>query len=142
MQLKGKTPPPLSSTPDAKLSRAMERLLQTNDDVDAKLTAFMQANSDTTALYTQLVREHPDHAVRKLMLVKLNKQEEDMRMAKRQLPQVQEWVAQHPGLEERINKRLQNVDPAKRDVAYVRAATEALGRMRFSPTSQSNGIGA
>lgn len=140
MALRNKETQPLNSPTERNLSPAMARLLQTKPEVDEKLTAFMKTNSDTTALYTQLVREHPEFAVRKLMLNKMRSFEDDLRMAERQLPQVKAWVAENPGMEERIQKRMQNVDPERRSIVYVRIATEILGRARFTPPQQTNGV--
>lgn len=132
---------PIEPPTTRNVSPAMARLLQTKPEVDEKLTAFITRNSSTAELYTQLVKEHPDHAVRKLMLNKMRSFEDDLRMAERQLPQVKAFVAQNPGMEERIQKQMVNVDPERHSIVYVRIATGILGRARFSPPAAEHASG-
>ena len=76
MALKAKTPPPLNEAPSQQNpSLSEERILRVNPEVDRRLDGFMQANSKLTDYYTNLVKEHPERAVRSFMLGKMFKHE-------------------------------------------------------------------
>ena len=118
-------------------------MLKPNAAVNAKLDAFIAANPDTNTVYIELVKRHPEHAVRKLMLAKMDKFNEDLKFAQRLLPQLKAWVAEHPGMEESIQKSLENVAPARRDIVYVNIVSRKMVNVIGAPPRQSvgNGIG-
>ena len=131
MALKTKNPPPI---PDQKPSISEERMLRVNPEVDRRLDGFMQANSKLTDYYTQLVKEHPERAVRAFMLNKMFKHEQEMRQTARQAPQAKEWLdAQEPSLKQRIMDRLEKINPFYREKALVREIAREKTRIDFTP---------
>lgn len=140
MALRGKTPPPLEGGQETNPSIPEDRILRVNPELDARLSTFMTANAKVTDYYTQLVREHPERAVRAIMLGKMFKHEDETRLAQKRMPQVKEWVAKYPGLEERIEERIKGINPIYRDKAYVAEAMKMKSRMDFAPQRQSMGV--
>lgn len=140
MALRGKTPPPLEPGQESSPNIPEDRILRVNPELDARLSTFMTANSKVTDYYTQLVKEHPERAVRAIMLGKMFKHEDQMRLVEKRMPQVREWVAKYPGLEERIGERIKGVNPLYHDKAYVNEAMKMKARMDFAPQRQSTGI--
>lgn len=110
-----------------------ERKLRVNPDLDARLTRFMAANEQTTEYYTQLVRDNPERAVRSLMLNKMFKHEDQMRLVEKQLPQAKVWVEQTPGMLDKIMERIKDVNPFYKEKAFVNEAMRAKSRMDFTP---------
>lgn len=110
-----------------------DRKLRVNPELDARLSSFMAGNQKTTDYYTQLVKENPERAVRALMLGKMLKHEDQMRLVQKQLPKVEEWVKQNPGMMEKIMERIKDVNPFYREKAFVSEAMKAKSRMDFTP---------
>jgi hypothetical protein len=122
-----------ATTPEPANVLTEERQLRVNPELDIRLNAFMEKNAKTTAYYTQLVKENPERAVRSIMLGKMQRYENEMRLVERQLPQVKEWVNQQPGLFERIKERIKNVNPLYQEKAFVNEAMRAKSRVDFAP---------
>ena len=130
MALKTKNPPPI---PDQKPSISEERMLRVNPEVDRRLDGFMQANSKLTDYYTQLVKEHPERAVRAFMLNKMFKHEAELRVVSRQAPQAKEWLdQQEPSLKQRVMERLEKINPFYREKAFVRVIAQEKTRLDFT----------
>lgn len=110
-----------------------ERQQRINPEVDARLTQFMEANSKNTEYYRKLVKENPERAVRALMLNRMFRHEDRMRLVEKQMPLVKEWVEQTPGMMERIMQRVQKVNPFYRERAFVSEAMKQHSRNYFSP---------
>lgn len=137
MALRGKTPPSLEGAQETNSSLSEERILRVNPELDARLSTFMTANAKVTDYYTQLVKEQPERAVRAIMLGKMFKHEDEMRLVQKRMPLIKEWVAQYPGLHERIEERIKEVNPIYREKAYVNEAMRMKSRMDFAPPRQS-----
>ena len=135
MALKTKNPPPLTeqqTQPAPSISE--ERMLRVNPEVDRRLDGFMQANSKLTDYYTQLVKEHPERAVRAFMLGKMFKHEAELRVVSRQAPQAKEWLdQQEPSLKQRVMERLEKINPFYREKAFVRVVAQEKSRLDFTP---------
>jgi hypothetical protein len=112
-----------------------------NPDVDARLTKFMADNPLITETYTKLVKEHPDWAVRTLALRTMFKHEDIAKQTARQLPQVEEWVKQQPGLKERIEEKIRTTHPIMRPFVYIREAIKARGKIEFEAPANRAGTG-
>jgi hypothetical protein len=110
-----------------------ERKLRVNPELDARLTRFMEANPKTTDYYTQLVKDNPERAVRALMLGKMLKHEDQMRLVEKQMPKVREWVEQTPGMLEKITERIKDVNPFYKEKAFVNEAMKIKSRLDFTP---------
>jgi hypothetical protein len=113
-----------------------------NPEIDKRLSEFMEANQKTTEYYNQLVKENPERAVRTLVLGKMLRHEEQMKLVSKQLPQVEEWVNQQPGLKERIMEKIKNINPMYQEKAFVGEAMRIKGRIDFKPGRQSPGLTA
>lgn len=124
-------------TPKQAPALSEERQLRINPEVDARLTAFMEANSKQTEYYRQLVQQQPDRAVRSLMLNRMFKHEDQMRLVERQMPMVKQWVEQTPGMLESISARIAKINPFYREKAFVREAMRQKARIDFTPASTS-----
>lgn len=109
-----------------------ERQQRINPEVDARLTQFMEANSKNTEYYRNLVKENPERAVRSLMLNRMFKHEDRMRLVEKQMPLVKEWVEQTPGMMERIMQRIQKVNPFYKERAFVSEAMRQQSRHYFT----------
>src|SRR5580698_2043341 len=119
MALKPKTPPPLNEA-SAQQAPGLteERILRVNPEVDRRLDGFMQANTKLTDYYTNLVKDHPERAVRAFMLTKMFKHEAELRQTARQAPQAKEWLdQQEPTIKQRIMDRLEKINPFYREKA-------------------------
>ena len=109
-------------------------MLRVNPEVDRRLDGFMQANSKLTDYYTQLVKEHPERAVRAFMLSKMFKHEAELRVVSRQAPQAKEWLdQQEPSLKQRVMERLEKINPFYREKAFVRVVAQEKSRLDFTP---------
>lgn len=104
-----------------------------NAELDTRLTAFMSQNQKSTDYYSQLVKENPERAVRSLMLTRMFRHEDQMKMVERQLPQVKEWVQKQPGLMDRIMAKIKTIAPMYQDKAFVGEAMRLKGRIDFKP---------
>src|ERR1700761_4884043 len=134
MALKPKTPPPLDQASPEKASLSEERLLRVNPEVDRRLDGFMQANSKLTEYYTNLVKEHPERAVRSFMLGKMFKHEAELRQTSRQAPQAKEWLEQQsPEVQQRVAERLEKINPFYREKAAVRVIAQEKAKLDFTP---------
>lgn len=110
-----------------------------NPELDARLTVYMASNQRTTDYYATLVKENPERAVRSLMLPKMLKHEDQMRLVEKQMPAVEEWVKQQPGMMEKIKERIKNVTPINQAKAFVGEAMKLKSRIDFTPRV---GVGA
>jgi hypothetical protein len=135
MALKAKTPSSPNEEPAQKTgSLVEERILRVNPEVDRRLDGFMQANSKLTEYYTNLVKEHPDRAVRAFMLGKMFKHEAELRVVARQAPQAKEWLEQQsPEVKQRVAERLEKVSPFNREKAAVRVIAQEMAKLDFTP---------
>jgi hypothetical protein len=135
MALKVKTPPPLNEAPaQQSASLSEERILRVNPEVDRRLDGFMQANNKLTEYYTNLVKEHPERAVRAFMLGKMFKHEAELRVVARQAPQAKEWLEQQsPEVKQRVAERLEKVSPFYREKAAVRVIAQEKAKLDFTP---------
>ena len=145
MATKTSTPPPLkqnASQPATSLSE--ERILRVNPEIDRRLDGFMQANTKLTDYYANLVKEHPERAVRAFMLGKMFKHEAELRVVTRQAPQAKEWLDQQsPEVKQRVAERLEKVTPFYREKAAVRVIAQEKAKLDFTPrTSMGQGIAA
>jgi hypothetical protein len=145
MATKTSTPPPLKQTasqPSTSLSE--ERILRVNPEIDRRLDGFMQANTKLTDYYANLVKEHPERAVRAFMLGKMFKHEAELRVVTRQAPQAKEWLDQQsPEVKQRVAERLEKVTPFYREKAAVRVISQEKAKLDFTPRpSVGQGIAA
>jgi hypothetical protein len=104
-----------------------------NAAIDARLDKFMADNPEMTEHFTKLVKEYPERAIRSLALRSMFKQEDMARQIERQMPQVKQWVAEHPGLEQQIESKIRTTNPISRMAAFITEAIRAKGRIEFSP---------
>ena len=104
-----------------------EMTFRVNPVIDARLDKFMADNPEIAEGYTRLVKEHPDRAVRMLALRTMFKHEDIALKNALRMPGVKEWVGQYPGLEERIEAKIQTKNPIMRAAAFIR---EAVGLKR------------
>jgi hypothetical protein len=130
LKLKNQPSSPVGEAPEEVEGRSP----RINEKVDQKLTAFMEENQKATEYYRKLVREDPERAVRTIMLSKLNKYEDQMRLVEKQMPQVKAWVDQNPGVREKIEARIKDVNPIYKEIAFVNEAVKMRGRIDFSPS--------
>jgi hypothetical protein len=145
MATKPTTPPPLKQTasqPAPSLSE--ERIMRVNPEIDRRLDGFMQANTKLTDYYANLVKEHPERAVRAFMLGKMFKHEAELRVVTRQAPQAKEWLDQQsPEVKQRVAERLEKVTPFYREKAAVRVISQEKAKLDFTPRpSVGQGIAA
>jgi hypothetical protein len=131
-----------ASQPATSLSE--ERILRVNPEIDRRLDGFMQANTKLTDYYANLVKEHPERAVRAFMLGKMFKHEAELRVVTRQAPQAKEWLDQQsPEVKQRVAERLEKVTPFYREKAAVRVIAQEKAKLDFTPrTSVGQGIAA
>jgi hypothetical protein len=145
MAIKTSNPPPLKQTaPPPAASLSEERILRVNPEIDRRLDGFMQANTKLTDYYSNLVKEHPERAVRAFMLTKMFKHEAELRAVTRQAPQAKEWLDQQsPEVKQRVAERLEKVSPFYREKAAVRVISQEKAKLDFTPrTSVGQGIAA
>jgi hypothetical protein len=145
MATKTSNPPPLKQTaPQPAASLSEERILRVNPEIDRRLDGFMQANTKLTDYYTNLVKEHPERAVRAFMLTKMFKHEAELRVVTRQAPQAKEWLDQQsPDVKQRVAERLEKVSPFYREKAAVRVISQEKAKLDFTPRpSVGQGIAA
>jgi hypothetical protein len=131
MALKEKNQPAV--TPSAPSNSVNPSGFRFNPDIDARLTQFMTENPEIAEHYKNLVKEHPDRVVRRLALGSMLRREEMARQVERQMPQVKQWVAEHPGLEEQISSKIRTTNPLKRMAAFISEAVRAKARIDFGP---------
>jgi hypothetical protein len=118
---------PAQSVGAASRAESSEMNFRINPLVDARLDKFIADNPDVAEHYTRLVKEHPDRAVRMLALRTMFKHEDIALKNALRMPGVKEWVSQYPGLEERIEAKIQTKNPIMRAAAFIR---EAVGLKR------------
>ncbi len=106
-----------------------------NDEVDLRLDKFMEANPDLVKSYRELVKEDPERTVRKLALNKMFRHEDIMEGITKQMPQVQLWVNQTPGMREIIEEKIRDVNPYYRERAFVSEAKRQKNRLDFKAPS-------
>ncbi|HEV3272810.1 MAG TPA: hypothetical protein VGZ93_11570 [Candidatus Methylacidiphilales bacterium] len=135
MALKTKNPPPLNQAPAQQSpSLSEERILRVNPEIDRRLDGFMQSNTKLTDYYTNLVKEHPERAVRAFMLTKMFKHEAELRVVTRQAPQAKEWLDQQsPEVKQRVAERLEKINPFYREKAAVRVIAQEKAKLDFTP---------
>jgi hypothetical protein len=112
-----------------------------NPKIDAELTKFMADNPEMTERYTKLVKENPEYAVRTMALRSMFRQQDIARQNERQMPQVEEWVSQQPGLRERIEEKIVTKNPIMRAAAFISEAFKAKGRIDLAPSRPNVGPG-
>ena len=117
----------VQSTGPAHRTELPEMNFRVNPVIDARLDKFMADNPEIAEGYTRLVKEHPDRAVRMLALRTMFKHEDIALKNALRMPGVKEWVGQYPGLEERIEAKIQTKNPIMRAAAFIR---EAVGLKR------------
>lgn len=130
---KNKTSSPENPAHDNNSTTNEDRQQGINPEVDARLTQFMEANHRSTEYYRELVRENPERAVRAIMLGRMFKHEDQMRLVEKRLPLVQQWVDQTPGMMEKITERIKDVNPFYRQKAFVAEAMRQKSRLDFRP---------
>ena len=133
LKLKNQPPSPAEEGHEEIQGEAEGRAPRINEKVDQKLTTFMADNPKATEYYRTLVKDDPERAVRTIMLAKLNKYEDQMRLVEKQMPLVKQWVDQTPGMREKIEAKIKDVNPIYREIAFVNEAMRAKARMDFSP---------
>ncbi len=133
MAIKEKNQPAVGAPAASTAAGTPERQFKYNEAVDARLSKFMEANPDITQSCTQLVKQYPERAIRSLALREMFRQEDMARRIDRQMPQVQQWVKEHPGLEQQIESKIRTTNPLKRMAAFISEAVMAKGRIEFSP---------
>ncbi|PAW79077.1 MAG: hypothetical protein B9S32_03735 [Verrucomicrobia bacterium Tous-C9LFEB] len=106
-----------------------------NPEIDARLTTFIEANPRSVEYYRQLITENPERAVRVIMLSRMLRHEDQMRLVAKQLPIARKWAEETPGMIQRIEERIKEVAPGLRDRAFVREAMRQKARMDFRPVA-------
>jgi hypothetical protein len=142
MALKPKTPvdgaanlPPVNDNYEQFIGRIRE-------DVDMRLNDFIKQNPRTAEFYDYMVKRHPDRAVRALVLDKMFKHENTMKIVHREAPQAKEWLEQQPtSLKEWIKEKLQNVNPFYREKTELTLIKRAKNTIDFSPHRNALGQG-
>jgi hypothetical protein len=144
MAIKTTTPPPLKTASQPAPSLSEERIMRVNPEIDRRLDGFMQANTKLTDYYANLVKEHPERAVRAFMLGKMFKHEAELRVVTRQAPQAKVWLDQQsPEVKQRVAERLEKVTPFYREKAAVRVISQEKAKLDFTPRpSVGQGIAA
>ena len=101
---------------------------RTNPEVEKRLNAYKEANSNDVAYFKRVVTEAPGRAVDMLLLKDMQRHEADMRMIERQIPQAKAFYdSQTPEVRARIDQRLNEVHPYYKDKAFV---SEVLREMQ------------
>lgn len=106
-----------------------------NPEIDTRLTTFIEANPRSVDYYRQLVTENPERAIRVIMLSRMLRHEDQMRLVAKQLPIARKWAEETPGMIQRIEERIKEVAPGLRDRAFVREAMRQKARMDFRPVT-------
>ncbi|MBL9194439.1 MAG: hypothetical protein JNJ82_18940 [Opitutaceae bacterium] len=101
---------------------------RTNPEVQKRLNAYKEANSNDVAYFQRVVAEAPARAVDMLVLKDMQRHEADMRLIQRQIPQAKAFYdAQSQEVRSRIDQRLNEVHPYYKDKAFV---SEVLREMQ------------
>jgi hypothetical protein len=139
-------PKPPTETPGAKPETNGARPRRSNEEVERRLNPYIDANKETFARYTKLVKEDPDHAVRTLMLKDMQVHEGEMRFVAKQMPAAKEWYdKQTLEVKKAIDKRIAEVHPYNRDQAFVQAVVRERNwqnRLPLAPTARPAMAGA
>ena len=131
------------AAPTAATANPLGDGFRVNAAIDARLDKFMADNPAITEHYTKLVKENPERAIRSFALRSMFKQEDMTRQIERQMPQVKQWVNEHPGLEQQIESKIRATNPISRMAAFITEAIRAKGRIEFAPrTSPVTKVGA
>lgn len=140
MAVKAQTPPPLNSASQPSQSIPEDRFTKVSPEVNQRLDAFIQNNSKLNDYYSQLVKEHPDRAVRSFMLNKMFKLEGEMRTVNRMAPQAKEWLEkQTPEVQQRVHERIEKYSPMYREKAAVRIIGQEKAKLDFTPRAAVGG---
>ena len=114
-----------------------------NPEINARLDKFMADNPAITEHYTRLVKENPERAIRSMALNSMFRREALERQVQRQMPQVQQWVKEQPGLKQQIESKIRTTNPLMRMAAFIKEAVKAKANIDFAPRTASrvgNGV--
>jgi hypothetical protein len=128
-------PPPLNGVSSSKTDFII------NPELNARLDKFMADNPQITEHYTKLVKEHPDRAIRSFALRSMFRHEEIAHKNALQMPQVKQWVDQHPGLEQQITSKIKTTNPIMRAAVFIKEAIRVKGNIEFAPPAPRVGTG-
>ena len=118
-----------------------ERQFKYNKDVDDRLNTFIEKNPETIGSMRELVKQYPERAARSLALHEMFRQEKMARQIERQMPQVQAWVSERPGLKEELEAKIRTTNPLKRMKAFITEAIWTKGRIEFAPPKVTPNVG-
>jgi hypothetical protein len=114
---------------------------RTNDLIDARLDKFMTDNPEMTEHFTKLVKEHPDRAIRSLMLKSMFKHEKIAERNALQAPQVKLYLEQNPGMAQEVAAKIKTTNPIMRAAAFIRGISQAKANIDFAPPAAKAGVG-
>lgn len=102
---------------------------RTNPEVEKRLNAYKEANSNDVAYFKRVVTEAPARAVDMLLLKDMQRHEADMRLVARQIPRAREFYdSQPPEVRARIDQRLAEVHPYYKDKTFVAEVLREMNR--------------
>lgn len=133
MALKAKEPEHGAPAPNQNSGDDVSSSVKTpriNEEVQARLEPYIQANKETFERYHTLAKTNPERAARTLMLRDLDWLEREVSLKKNQIAGAKEWLShQSDETKERIEKRLaETTHPQQRELALLQLV---LNRMRF-----------
>ena len=140
MAIKEKTQPAIAA-PAASAGTTPRNGFVVNPEIDARLDKFMAENPQITEHFTKLVKENPDRAIRTFALRSMFRHEETAHKNAMQMPQVKQWVDQHPGLEQQIAAKIKTTNPIMRVAAFIKEAVKAKASIDFAPPRTNIGTG-
>lgn len=106
-----------------------ERTFRTNPETDKKIDSHMAANPRDVSFYSDVVKNHPERAVRMLCHKDQQKYEQDMRLVMKQLPGARDFYEkQPPEVKQRIDNNLTGVNPYYHDKAFVGEVLREMDR--------------
>ncbi len=127
------TPPPLKSTS----LDDIEMSFRINPRIEAKIDKFLAENPKEAAYITKLVKEHPDRAIRTLAKQSMFRQENVALKNTLQMKEAEDFVAQYPGLKEKISEGIETKNPIWAGAAFIR---RALGLQRSVEGPRIGGV--
>ncbi len=135
MATKEKTQPAVAASAGSVKAGSPEGGFAVNPEINARLDKFMADNPQITEHYTKLVKENPDRAIRSMALNSMFRREALERQIQRQMPQVQQWVKEQPGLEQQIEAKIRTTNPLMRMAAFIKEAVKAKANIDFAPST-------
>ncbi len=111
-----------------------------NDQIDARLNKFIADNPEINDHYTKLVKEHPDRAIRSLMLRSMFKHERVAERNALQAPQAREWANQNPALAQEVAAKIKTTNPIMRAAQFIRGIGRAKANIEFAPPAPKTGL--